>query len=109
MVVTVSAMFAICWVTDLTLHVFDSVASYNISPVIFSVAHTMIMFNSAVNPFAYALINHRFREKMKGMIRCSARSSAPRVYATKEPQDIEMINDTSQPSDRHDSNSVNLR
>ena len=86
MVLTVSAIYGICWGTDLILHLFVDFGSYNISPAAFAIAHTLIMFNSAVNPFAYALISHRFREKMKGMICCSG-SSPP---ATLEPRPKEM-------------------
>ena len=48
MVVTVRAMFEICWVIDLTLHVFADVALYSLSPDVFSVTKTLIMFNAAV-------------------------------------------------------------
>ena len=70
MVVTVSAIFIICWGTDEVLHVIEQATSYKFAPVVFPITHTMIMFNSAVNPFAYALINNRFRKKMKEMIWC---------------------------------------
>ena len=59
MVVTVSAIFVICWGTDEVLHVAEQATSYKFAPVVFSITHTAIMFNSAVNPFAYALINQR--------------------------------------------------
>ena len=86
MVLTVSASLGICWGTDLVLHLVVDYGHYKLSPSAFPIAHTLIMFNSAVNPFAYALINHRFREKMKGMICCSG-SSPP---ATLEPRPEEM-------------------
>ena len=97
MVVTVSAIFVICWGTDLILHILDVFTSHKLSPLAIPIAHTMLMFNSAVNPFAYALINQKFREKMKGMICCSLSSSAPRIDAAREPQDIKTINITIQP------------
>ena len=95
MAVIVSAIFGVCWPPDLILHV----VANGLSPVVFSVTYTMIMFNSAVNPFAYALINQRFREKIKKMIRCRSSSVSPLVHATREPQDIEMANNTTQLSD----------
>ena len=97
MVVTVTVIFGICWLTDVTLHIIEQANSYKFSRAVFSIAHTMIVFNSAVNPFAYALINQRFREKMKEMICCSLRSSAPRVPAAREPRGIELANYNTNP------------
>ena len=95
MVVTVSAIFVICWGTDRILHVLD-MGSYELNPFAIPIGHTMIMFNSAVNPFAYALINQRFREKIKEMICCCSRSASPRVHA----QGVELANNpTLGPSD----------
>ena len=91
MVVTVSAIFVICWGTDRILHVLD-IGSYQLNPFAIPTGHVMIMFNSAVNPFAYALINQRFREKIKGIICCCSRSASPRIHDAREPQDIEMAN-----------------
>ena len=91
MVVAVSALFGICWPTDVILHLVNDVALHTLPPVVFSVIHTMIMINSAVNPFAYALINQRFREKMKGVLCCCEW----RVHAAREPRDIELPDSTS--------------
>ena len=70
-VITVSAIFGICWITGLLVYVlsyydifmFGSASSYVI-------ADTLFMFNSAVNPFVYSLLNQRFRQKLKGMMCC---------------------------------------
>ena len=70
-VITVSAIFGICWITGLLIYVlsyydifmFGSASSYVI-------ADTLFMFNSAVNPFVYSLLNQRFRQKLKGMMCC---------------------------------------
>ena len=92
MVLTVSAIFGICWGIDTILHLLEEIGSYKLSPYAIPIAHTMIMFNSTVNPFAYALINQRFREKMKGMIYCISSSSEARAHAGRKPNEIEMIN-----------------
>ena len=93
MVVTVSVIFVISWGTDRILHILE-MDSYELFA--HSIGHTMIMFNSAVNPFAYALINQRFREKIKEMICCCSRSASPRVQA----QGVELANNpTPGPSD----------
>ena len=86
MVLSVSAIFAVCWGTHLLLHLLEDLG-YKLSPFAIPIAHTMVMFNSAFNPFAYALINQRFREKMKGMI---CRNSSP--FKERESVYIEMNN-----------------
>ena len=86
MVLIVTVIFGICFGTDFILHVMAVVASYKFSPVAIPVTHVMIMFNAAVNPFAYALVNQRFREKMTGILVRSLRFSSARVQtATKSP------------------------
>ena len=70
MVVAVSAIFGICWGADSVLHLLEDFSSYKLAPSAIPIAHTAVMFNSAVNPFAYALINQRFRKKMKGILCC---------------------------------------
>ncbi|XP_068697034.1 pyroglutamylated RF-amide peptide receptor-like [Montipora foliosa] len=68
MVLTVTTLFEISLMSDAVIHLLRDFELYTISDVAISIAHTTIAFNSAVNPFVYALINQRFREKMKGML-----------------------------------------
>lgn len=70
MVVTVTVLFGICWVSDITAHSIDYYTSHRISTETYLTIHTLILLNTAVNPFVYTLISHNFREKMKGMIYC---------------------------------------
>ena len=70
MVVTVTVLFGICWVSDITAHSIDYYTSHRISKETYLTIHTLILLNTAVNPFAYALLSHNFREKMRGMIYC---------------------------------------
>ena len=102
MVVTVSTIFGICWGTDATLHVLDEICCYQHSAVAMPIAHTMVMFKSAVNPFAYALINQRFREKMKGMICCRSSSSASRVHVARNHMTPRWLTTSSFHSERQD-------
>ncbi|XP_078367672.1 pyroglutamylated RF-amide peptide receptor-like [Oculina patagonica] len=93
MAVTVTALFGICWLTDMILHLVDGFLSYRINKDVYTVTHTMILFSSAANPFLYALINQNFREKIKGII-CCARSSAVIHPAKREHYSTESANVT---------------
>ena len=74
----------------MVVYVLRDLASYNIGPVVLTIANTMILFNSAVNPFVYALLNQQFREKIKRMICCTG-CLAPRVHPMREPPDDQNI------------------
>ncbi|CAH3037016.1 unnamed protein product [Porites lobata] len=81
MVVSVSAIFVISWGGDTVLHILED-RSFKLSPLAIPIAHVVIMFNAAVNPFAYALINERFRQKMKEMMCSGSRSLATKHFVT---------------------------
>ena len=81
MVLTVTTLFEVCIISDNVLHVLKDFGLCTISNVAIPIAHTTIAFNSAVNPFAYGLINQRFREKMKGMLCYSSCASAGNTKA----------------------------
>ena len=78
MVVTLSVIFGICWGTDQVIYSFTPAG-----PALVAIANTMVMFNAAVNPFVYALLNQQFRAKMKKMICCTGYFSR-RVHPTTE-------------------------
>ena len=97
MVVSISAILVISWGADGILHLIHEYAdSVKLSPLTTPIAHTIMIFNSAVNPFAYALLNQRFRKKMKQM--ACPRSFATRVHSVcarqREQQDNEVANST---------------
>ena len=71
MVVTVTALFGICWLTDMIVHVVDQNTSYTIDKKVYTVIHTMILISSAVNPFVYALVSQNFKEKLKKVMCCT--------------------------------------
>ena len=71
MAVTVTVMFGACWLSDIITHSVDYYTPISISKYTYSVIHTLILLNTAVNPFVYALINRTFREKIKEMIWCN--------------------------------------
>ncbi|PFX29525.1 Substance-K receptor [Stylophora pistillata] len=66
-VLVVSIIFAICWITDSIVYIVSHFSAESFGPAVYSVSNTMIMFNSAVNPFVYGLVNRRFRDKIKIM------------------------------------------
>lgn len=70
MVVTVTVIFGICWVSDVIAHSIDYYSPHGTSKEAYLTIHTLILLNTAVNPFVYALISQNFRQKMKRMIYC---------------------------------------
>lgn len=94
-VVVVSVIFGICWITDSIVYIVSHFNTDSFGAAVYSISNTMIMFNSAVNPFVYALLNQRFREKIKSTITCKA-SSRVRVHPTRsEPPTMELTNSIS--------------
>ena len=92
MIITVSAIFGITWLPDIMIHTVEETTSLKFSSVVFPIVHTIIMFNCAVNPFVYALINQRFREKMKRMLYCSSRLLESRGLSNSQSHSIELVN-----------------
>ena len=45
-------------------------ANYKPSVVEIGISNVMVLFNTAVNPFVYALFSQNFRRKMKAMVAC---------------------------------------
>ena len=77
--VTISAILVISWGAEGILHLIQEYdGSVKLSPLTTPIAHAVLIFNSAVNPFAYALLSQRFRKKMKQMV--CPRSFRTRVY-----------------------------
>ena len=81
MVLTVTTLFEVCIISGSVLFVLKEFGLCTISNVEISIVNTTIVFNSAVNPFAYGLINQRFREKMKGMLCYSSCASEGNIKA----------------------------
>ena len=89
MVVTVSAMFAACWGADGIVHSIDDAGSLKLNPLTRPMVHLTVTFNYAVNPFVHALINQRFRTKMKEMICYVSRSDAAKEPRTTKEVPLE--------------------
>ncbi|XP_078372989.1 QRFP-like peptide receptor [Oculina patagonica] len=91
-VITVSAIFGVCWIVGLLTYILSYHDIYMFGSASYAISDTLFMFNSAVNPFVYCLMNERFREKIKRML-CN--SCASRVDPSCEPYNIELPNNTS--------------
>ena len=89
MVVAVSAIFGICWGTSSTAYTLRAFEPSSVGPVPIAIANTMVLFNAAINPFVYALLNQQFREKMKCIVCCTG-CFARRVHPMREPQNMEL-------------------
>lgn len=91
-VITVSVIFGICWGTSSFIYFMINVISCDFGAIVVTVADILILFNSTVNPFVYALLNHQFREKMRGTTCCS-RSSPFRIHHIRSPPSKELADD----------------
>lgn len=75
--ITVSAIFGACWITGLLAYILSHLDIFIFGSVSYVVSDTLFMFNSAINPYIYALLNERFRQKLR--LLCSD-NRTPRVY-----------------------------
>lgn len=72
MVITVSVIFAVCWGAESVEYVLRFLTNLKINFVYITTVDMMVLFNSAVNPFVYSLLNHQFRKKIKGVMPCTS-------------------------------------
>lgn len=95
MVVAVTAIFGVSWGTGQLVYVLLYFISNDIGAVLLAISDVMILFNSAVNPFVYALLNHQFREKIKRALRCSL---AERIHTELQHTQLADTTTTTQPT-----------
>ena len=71
MAIAVSIIFAVSWGAESVEYALRTLTTLEISFVHIVAVDMMVLFNSAVNPFVYALLNHQFRNNIKRVIWCS--------------------------------------
>ena len=94
MVVAITVIYGICWGTNEVIYAIQFIALQDIGHLPMAIANTMVLFNSAINPFVYALLNKQFREKMKVMLCCATHSSAPRVHPKRKQKGTDLDENT---------------
>ena len=97
MVITVSAIFAVCWLADgITYLLAFYSPKHTVGGVAYVATSAVIQLNSAVNPIVYALMNQRFRQKIKRMVCCPCLPATNKMQPSKETLRIEVVNSVSQ-------------
>jgi len=99
MVAVVTAIFGICWLMSAVVYNVEFfTTSLHIGLTVNGViSDTMVLFNSAVNPFVYALLNQQFKAKIKRII-CFTGATVPNIQTTRSAHDIKLNNHTTHPT-----------
>ena len=84
LVVTVSAIYCVCWIPMLVIYAISSFTSLQIYSSVHTTSIVLVTLNSAINPVLYSLQSVRFRKHMLSMLPfsvCSCRSC--RIFSAK--------------------------
>ena len=74
MVLIVSAIYAFCWLPNLTIYALAYLSpSQKYGSVLYITSIVMVTLNSTVNPFIYVFVNRRFSEKIANLLMCGKR------------------------------------
>ena len=95
MVITVSAIFAVCWLADcMTYLLAFYTPKHTVGGVAYVATSVMIQLNSAVNPIVYALMNQRFRQKIKRTVCCPCLPATNKMQPSRESLRINSVSHT---------------
>ena len=89
MVITVSTIFGVTWLTD-TFNWVLYCYKPSFNQLTYAATSILILFNSAINPILYALINQRFKEKMKGILSGKCRAEPEGMFSVKKHEKVEI-------------------
>ena len=75
LVVTVSVVYAICWIPVLVVYVFSSFSAQQLYSAVHTTSIVLVTLNSAINPVLYSWQSDRFRRHMLALLPlgCSTR------------------------------------
>lgn len=89
MVLIISFIFGVCWLTDSANYFAYYFFSYP-AFLPYAASNTMILFNSAINPVVYALVNLRFRQKVTGMLCGNCYKASSTVHPSRGTYEMEV-------------------
>jgi len=89
MVVTVSVVFALCWIPALTSLCILSYSSPSVrhSYALHVLSTILVVFNCTANPFIYVFTSHRFRRHFMELVSCVGASNT-KVYPATQGKDL---------------------
>ena len=89
MVITVSIVFGVTWLAD-TFNWVLYCYKPSFNQLSCAATSILILFNSAINPIMYALVNQRYKEKIKGILTCKCRPEPNGMFYVKNHEEVEI-------------------
>ena len=88
MAVVVSIIFGICWGTIQILYTLHAFEVFRLDKVVIAIGNILVLFNSTINPFVYALLSENFRQKLKEMVRFPRKLHNIEVHIARDKSNI---------------------
>ena len=89
LVVTVSVVYAICWIPNLAVYVISSFSTQQLYSAVHTTSIVLVTFNSAINPVLYSWQSDRLRRHMLALLPfgCSTRQCRvpPAIMSRRNP------------------------
>jgi len=101
MVLTVSVIYALCWLPNLTIYALAYLSpSQKYGSVLYITSIVLVTCNSTVNPFIYVFVNQKFREKIKSLV-CCGKTCSNRVEPSTSGSSQQATNTTNSNTNTH--------